>query len=68
MKNTTSLDPIDKQIIHYLYNYDKATTNQIAEGINISWKTALIHTAKLAHFKFLKRITENKQSYWVLEK
>ena len=60
------LDHYDKMIIHFLGNRGKSNTNEIAENLKISWKTANEHLYKLNQLGFVNTMKIGKIVYWIL--
>jgi len=60
------LDSFDRAIIHFLYNYGIANTNEISDQTKMSWQTAQIHLLSLNKRGYIKRKVIGKLVFWEL--
>ena len=59
------LDFIDKQIMRYLFLHPGwHTSNQIADGVGISWITASMHLNKLRMAGYVVPGQKGLKTYW----
>jgi len=58
------LDNTDKAIIHFLVNNGEATTNKIAEELNIGWATTKTHVIDLYKLGYLTARMQDGKKYW----
>jgi Fe2+ or Zn2+ uptake regulation protein len=63
------LSLVDREILRYLFRHRGwATTNQIAEGSRVSWKTAYNHLKYLNKNRVVVMGTLRKSKYWRVNK
>lgn|GEM_PF-3559076 len=59
------LDFIDKQIMRYLFLYPGwHTSNQVADGVGISWITASMHLEGLGRMGYVAKGERGLKTYW----
>lgn len=60
------LDHYDRAIIHFLGNRGESNTNEVADGVGISWITADTHLKKLNSIGYILTRKKGKIIYWRL--
>ena len=65
-KSAIRIDHYDREIIRFLGRKGESSTNQIADGADFSWATALKHLRKLKGYGFVLTNFKRNKIYWRL--